>query len=101
MRQLVASWIQAEKAYHGNTLATAIRRMNEKRGMRLTHSRVSEWRRGVYVPSQVILSQMLFRTLPWMLKEAGITVTHSQFRQLENLLWRTEDKDGQTFFELL
>ncbi len=101
MRRLVESWVEAEKRYHGNTLAAAIRRMNEKRGMRLTHSRVSEWRRGVYVPGQIVLSQMLLRTLPWALKQAGIEVSQAQLGELERLLWVTKEKDGLTYFELL
>jgi len=101
MRRLVESWIQAEKESHGNTLAAAIRRMNEKRGYRLTHSRVSECRRGVYVPSAIALSQMLYRTLPWALAKAGIAVSGPQLRELEKLLWMFEEKDGQTYFKLL
>jgi len=101
MRRLVESWIQAEKEYHGNNLAAAIRRMNEKRGCHLMHSRVSEWRRGVYVPSQVVLSQMLFRTLPWALKNAGIAATKEQERRLEAFFWNIIEKDGQSCVELL
>lgn len=101
MRRLVESWIAAEEGYHGNTLAEAIKRMNETRDMRLTHSRVSEWRRGVYVPSQVVLSQMLLRTLPWALRKAGIDVSAAQHSALEDLLWHTEVRDGQQYIELL
>jgi hypothetical protein len=42
MRKLVESWIRVEKDFFGNNLAAAIRRMNEKRDTRLTHSRVAE-----------------------------------------------------------
>lgn len=101
MRRLVESWIEAEKADHGNTLAAAIGRMNEKRGTSLTHSRVSEWRRGVYVPSPIVLSQMLYRTLPWALAEAGITAGSQQYLALQALLWITTEKDKQTLVELL
>jgi hypothetical protein len=100
MRRLVESWIEAEREYYGNSLAAAIRRMNEKRGCRLTHSRVSEWRRGVYAPSQVMISQMLYRTLPWALKKAGIAATREEVRALESLLWLTFQKDGQWYVEL-
>lgn len=86
MRRLVSSWIAAERELYGNSLAEAIRRMNDKRGCRVTHSRVSEWRRGVYVPSQVAISQMLYRTLPWALEKAGIHATKDQRRALEALL---------------
>lgn len=101
MRRLVESWIEAEKIYHGNTLAAAIRRMNETRGMSLTHSRVSEWRRGIYAPSQLMLSQMLLRTLPWVLKQAGITASGRQFVELQKLLWVVTEKDGVSYVELL
>lgn len=101
MRRLVDSWINAEEEHYGNTLAAAIKRMNEKRGMRLTHSRVSEWRRGVYVPSQVVLSQMLYRTLPWALGRAGIQVSAAQRNALEELLWLTKVTNGQRYVELL
>jgi len=101
MRRLVESWIEAEQDFHGNTLAAAIKRMNEARDMRLTHSRVSEWRRGVYVPSPVVLSQMLLRTLPWALGKAGIQVSAEQRDTLKSLLWKTYDEDGQQYIELL
>ncbi len=101
MRRLVESWIRAEKEHHGNSLAAAIRRMNEKRGTKLTHSRVAEWRRGVYVPEQLILSQMLYRTLPWAIKQAGIAAPAQQVSALEKLLWVIEEKDGQALVQLL
>ena len=101
MRQLVDSWIVAERELYGKTLAEAIRRMNDKLGCRVTHSRVSEWRRGVYVPSQVAISQMLYRTLPWALEKAGIRATEDQRRALQALLWITLEKDGQCWVELL
>jgi hypothetical protein len=101
MRRLVESWIEAEKHQHGNTLAAAIKRMNEKRKMQLTSSRVSEWRRGVYTPSPVVLSQMLLRTLPWALKQAGIAVSNAQFSELEKRLWIIKEKDGTAYVELL
>jgi hypothetical protein len=101
MRRLVESWIRAESEHYGNNLAAAIRRMNEKRGTKLTHSRVAEWRRGIYTPSQLVLSQMLYRTLPWALKQAGIAVPAPQFSALEKLIWIIEEKDGQALAELL
>ncbi len=101
MKRLVESWVAAEKHYHGNTLAAAIKRLNETREMKVTHSRVSEWRRGVYVPSPVVVSQMLLRTLPWALRQSGITASGPQFRELEKLLWVVREKDGQEYIELL
>ena len=101
MKRLVESWVRAEREYHGNNLAAAIRRLNESRGVHVTHSRVSEWRRGVYVPSQVILSMMLYRTLSWALREAGIAATRAQMNQLRALLWNHIEDDGKPFVELL
>ena len=103
MKRLVESWLTAEEEAHGNTPAAAIRRMNEKRKMRVTHSRVSEWRRGVYVPSPLVLSQMLLRTLPWALTQSGIQATPRQIEGLLKLIWvvRDQDKDGHFHVELL
>jgi len=100
MQKLVESWIRAEKEHYGNTLAAAIRRMNDRLGAKVTHSRVSEWRRGIYVPSQEILSSMLFRTLPWAIEKAGIAVLPAQWRELEELLWVSVEQDGKRFIQL-
>jgi hypothetical protein len=100
MRQLVNSWIRAEKD-SGNNLAAAIRRMNEKHDTKLTHSRVAEWRRGRYAPSQVMISHMLYRILPWVLTQAGIATTEQQRKALEELLWVFNEKDGRRWVELL
>jgi hypothetical protein len=100
MRRLVESWICAERDYFGNSLAAAIRKMNETHGTRLTHSRVAEWRRGVYAPSQVMLSHMLYRTLVWALKKADIKISDPQFRELEKFFWVTGEKDGRKWVEL-
>src|SRR5437868_1757990 len=101
MRRLVESWITAEKEWHGNTLAAAVRRINEKRGTHITHSRVREWQRGRYRPSPLIISQMLLRTLPWALGNAGIEVADVQHRALTDSLWVTRIKDGQRIVDLV
>jgi len=101
MRRLVESWIEAEKELYGINLAGAIRRMNEQRGFRLTHSRVSQWRRGVYKPSLLAVSEMLFRTIPWALSKAGIEVTKEQRHRLDGLLWIAAKEDGKQYVELL
>src|SRR5262245_60511649 len=101
MRRLVESWIRAEKALHGNNLAAAIRLLNDQRSMSITHSRVAEWRRGRYVPSQVCLSHMLLRTLPWALEQAGIPASLAQRYALVDLLWMTKKKPGETLIYLL
>lgn len=95
MRQLVASWLQAEREYHGNTQAQALRELNEALGLRVRHSRVAEWRRGVYVPSAEALSEMLYRALPWLLEQAGVAADRDQFRALDRLLWLHEEKRGK------
>jgi hypothetical protein len=101
VKRLVDSWIEAERVIHGHNLASAIRRMNEKRGSSLTHSRVSEWRRGVFTPTPAVLSMMLFRALPWMLKEAGIDATPESYSRLEEFLWVCHDEGGTRSVELL
>lgn len=101
MKRLVESWIRAEREYHGNSLAAAIRRLNETRGVNVRHSRVAEWRRGVYVPSQLILSMMLYCVLPWALREAGIEVGGQQMTKLSGLLWRNFERKGETYVDLL
>lgn len=100
MKRLVKSWIEAEMS-RGNSLAAAIRRLNETQRRRVTHSRVSEWRRGVYVPSPIVLSYMLCRTLPWALSEAEVELSDAQLMVLRGLLWEIrEQPDGQVFVEL-
>lgn len=101
MRRLVESWLRAERGYHGNTLAAALRAMNEELATRTTRSRVSEWRRGTYVPSPETLSYMLNRTLAWALETAGVALTPGQHRALEALLWHTYEKDGEPWYDLL
>lgn len=100
MRQLVKSWIEAEKA-RGLSLGEAIDLLNEKREMHVTYSRVAEWRRGVYVPSQVVLSYMLYRTLRWLLVEAGISVTDKQYQLLVKLLWELYEQEGKHYLYLV
>ncbi len=100
MQKLVESWIRAEKERYGNSLAAALRRMNDQLDTAITHSRVSEWRRGVYVPSQEVLSALLYRTLPWALEKAGVEMSLAQWRTLEELLWVVGERDGKRFIEL-
>lgn len=95
MRQLVASWQQAERDYHGNTQAQALRELNEALGLSIRQSRVAEWRRGVYVPSAEVLSEMLYRVLPWFLEQAGVTADRDQLRALDRLLWVHQEKHGK------
>ena len=95
MRRLVESWIEAEREHYGNTLGKAIEKLNADRGMKVNYSRASEWRRGVYVPNPVALSWMLARSLPWMLKKAGLESSPETLDRLRDLLWVREIKDGK------
>lgn len=101
MRQLVSSWVEAEKNGYGKTLAGAIRELNKECDIRLTHSRVSEWRKGKYTPTPRVLSQMLYRVLPWALMKAGIKATDPQLDALEDLLWCVKMRKGERHIEHL
>ena len=101
MRQLVSSWIEAEKRGYRNSVAEAIRLLNKECDMSLTHSRLSEWRRGKYTPSPEALSQMLYRVLPWALMKVGLKATDAQLDALEDLLWKVNVADGERNIEHL
>jgi len=88
MRRLVESWIEAEKCYYGNTQAQAIAHLNKRLKLRITHSRLSEWKRGKYRLSAKAFSEILWRTLPWVLGEAGLKVTDAQQNEIDISLWR-------------
>ena len=87
MKRLVESWGKAEKNYYGNTQAQAIARLNKTLKLRITHSRVSEWKRGKYHPSALVLSEMLWRTLPWTLWIAALDISPTQQNQIDACLW--------------
>ncbi len=93
MRRLVETWVKAEKEYHGLSQAQAIKRLGETVDANITHSRLSEWRRGRYCPNPVVLSEMLYRALPWILKQAGISATPKQLDLADRLLWVIETKE--------
>jgi hypothetical protein len=101
MRRLVETWIAAERESHGNNLTAALKVLNETLEMQITHSRVSEWRRGKYAPSQGAISFMLCRALPAALDRCGIKVTAVQYQQLEELLWEPTGEGGERSLELL
>ncbi len=94
MRKLVASWIAAERDYHKLALNAAIAKLNAVLGMHVTRSRVSEWRRGKQVPSTRVVSQMLARSLPRLLKQSGILLTDTTLELLKQQLWEF-GKEGQ------
>lgn len=101
MRQLVASWVQAERELHGNNLAQALRKLNGWLGTSYTHSRVSQWKRGIYTPQPKVLSLMLRRALPWMLKQSGTAVSAAQLAALIRLIWVVSVENGETHGKLL
>jgi hypothetical protein len=95
MKQLVCSWVEAEKSGYRNTLGGAIEELNKECGTKLTYSRLAEWRKGKYTPSQKVLSQLLYRVLPWALLKVGIKATEAQLDALEDLIWNVRMVDGQ------
>jgi hypothetical protein len=99
MRRLVESWVQFNLS-RGRTLADSIRKLNDARGSKVTHSRLSEWRRGVYVPEPAVTSMMLLETLPWALRQAGIEASREEIARLQDMLWNTREENGKTLFEL-
>jgi hypothetical protein len=100
MRRLVESWVAAELSY-GNTPATALRQLNESLGTKYTHSRLSQWRRGVYTPAPAVLSRMLFRTLAWAIDEVGIEASDEQLLSLDRYFWNLAEAEGDGSVELL
>jgi len=101
MRQLVDSWVEAEKTGYGNTLAEAIKLLSKKCGITLTHSRVAEWRSGKYTPSPKVLSHMLYRVYPWALRRAGLHASEAQLDMIEDLLWKVTVTDSERKIALL
>jgi hypothetical protein len=101
MRQLVESWVEAEKTGNGNTLADAIKALSKECGITLTHSRVAEWRKGKYTPSPRVLSHMLYRVYPWALRRAGLQASEAQLDTIEELLWKVNVAGGERNIELL
>jgi hypothetical protein len=81
MRRLVESWVEAEKTGYRNTLGGAIKELNRECGIRLTYSRLAEWRRGKYTPSPKVLSHLLYSVLPWALMKVGIKATEAQLER--------------------
>jgi hypothetical protein len=101
MKQLVSSWVEAEKNGYGHSLREAIEELNRQCGIKLTYSRLAEWRKGKYTPSQKVLSQMLYRVLFWALIKAGIQASEAQLDTLEELIWKVNVRDGERYIEHL
>jgi hypothetical protein len=100
MKQLVNSWVEAERGGYGNTLAGAIKELSQECGMKLTHSRLSEWRRGLYTPSPKVIAYMLYRVYPWALLKVGIKATDAQLDGLEDLMLDMKTVDGDRHLDL-
>ncbi len=94
MRRLIETWVKAEKEYHGLRQTQAIKHLGETVGANVTHSRLSEWRRGVYCPSPTVISEMLYRALPWILKQSGVRAGPEQMDAIDHSIWVIEP-DGQ------
>ena len=75
--------------------------LNRECDIKVTYSRLAEWRRGRYTPSQKVLSQMLYKVLFWALVKAGIQATEAQLDALEELIWKVNVMDGERNIELL
>ena len=101
MKQLVNSWVEAELKGYGNTLAGAIKELSQECGMKLTYSRLSEWRRGLYTPSPKVITFMLFRVYPWALSKVGIKATDTQLDGLEDLVLDMKMVDGDRQLDLV
>src|SRR5580704_11929159 len=101
MRRLVESWVEAEKTGYRNTLGGAIKELNKECSIKLTYSRLAEWRKGKYIPSPKILSQLLYWVLPWALMKVGIKATEAQLDALEDLIWNVRVMDGKRHIDLL
>lgn len=99
MRQLVNSWIEAEKQGYNNTLGGAIKDLNQACAMRLTYSRLAEWRKGKYTPAPKVIQHMLYRVLPWALVKIGIEATDAQLDALEDLILNVSVVDGDRQIE--
>ncbi len=95
MQKLVESWIVAEQDLYGNNIAAAVKALNDALGTNATPSRVSEWRRGIYHPSNFLISQMLWRTLPWALKRAGLEASADSIAKVRELLWVFEVQNNR------
>src|SRR5258706_16438009 len=96
MRQLARSWLEAERKYYELSLAQAIRQLNEELGTHYTHSRVSEWKRGKHRLSAVAVSVLLYRSLPWILQTAGVSVSEDQMARIDDALWVRVRRRGKT-----
>ena len=84
---LLESWVAAETATPGRTVAAAIRDMNAALGRRYTSSHVSRWRRGLEVPKPEVIRYMMEVAAPSAVREVlGISPDAEQIRDLVDRL---------------
>lgn len=100
MKTLVNSWVEAELTGYGNTLAGAIKELSQECGIKLTYSRLSEWRRGLYTPSPKVLAYMLYKVYPWALQKVGLKATSAQLDGLEDLVLDMKLIDGDRHLDV-
>lgn len=68
---LVSSWRGI--VTRSGTLTEALETMNAALGMKLTHSRITEWEREEKAPSTRVVNYMLATVMPALLLELGIS----------------------------
>lgn len=101
MRRLVQTWERAEREFYDNSLPDAAKLLTKETGVKPDGSRIGEWKRGKHVPSARVLSYMLYSSLRWALRNAGIVATEEQLTALEELLWvRKAAGEGEVDVEL-
>jgi hypothetical protein len=84
---LLESWVAAETATPGRTVAAAIRDMNAALGRRYTSSHVSRWRRGLEVPKPEVIRYMMEVSAPSTVREVlGVSPDAGQIRDLVDRL---------------
>lgn len=68
---LVSSWRGI--VTRRGTLTEALETMNAALGMRLTHSRITQWERAEKTPSSAVVDYMLATVVPALLVDQGLT----------------------------
>lgn len=100
MKQLVRSWVEAEKDGYGHSQTEAIAYLSRECGITLNHSRLAEWRSGKHTPCPAVTSKMLHRVLPWALFKIGLKPSSPQLDSLEDLLFTTNTVGDEREIEL-
>jgi hypothetical protein len=91
MRQLVESWVEAEKTGYGNTLGDAIKALSKECGITLTHPRVHD------APDQAaaLMSDLHYRSTSF--RKSKIRMPRRSHRRLLVLIdgTRSARREGQ------